>query len=43
MDEDIEGFLKTNELCYDRFTFDKVFRFLLTNDFDHEDAKDIIL
>jgi len=43
MDDEIEAFLKENETCYDRFTFDKIFRFLLENDFDHEDAKDMIL
>lgn len=39
----IEAFLKKHEICYDPFTFDKIFRFLLRNDFDHEDAKDLIL
>ena len=43
MDDEIEDFLKEHEICYDRFTFDKIFRFLLRNDFDHEDAKDVIL
>ncbi|HEY8781643.1 MAG TPA: hypothetical protein VIM16_08525 [Mucilaginibacter sp.] len=43
MDEEIEAFLKEHETCYDRFTFDKIFRFLLENDFDHEGAKDVIL
>ena len=42
MDDEIEEFLREHEICYDRFTFDKVFRFLLLNDFDHEDAKDLI-
>ncbi|MBS1521443.1 MAG: hypothetical protein JST50_10630 [Bacteroidetes bacterium] len=43
MDEEIEEFLKQHETCFDRFTFDKIFRFLLANDFSHEDAKDTIL
>lgn len=43
MDDEIEQFLREHEICYDRFTFDKIFRFLLLNDFDHEDAKDMIL
>jgi len=43
MDDEIEDFIRKNEICYDRFTFDKIFRFLLNNDFDHEDAKDLIL
>jgi hypothetical protein len=43
MDEEIEGFLSKHEICYDRFTFDKIFRFLLLNNYDHEEAKDVIL
>jgi hypothetical protein len=43
MDEEIETFLKDHEMCCDRFTFDKIFRFLLKNDFEHEEAKDTIL
>lgn len=43
MDDEIEDFLRKHEICYDRFTFDKIFRFLLKNDFDHDDAKDLIL
>jgi len=43
MDDEIEKFLREHETCFDRFTFDKIFRFLLANDFDHEDAKDLIL
>ncbi|BAU56255.1 hypothetical protein [Mucilaginibacter gotjawali] len=43
MDEEIEDFLREHEICYDRFTFDKIFRFLLKNDFDHEEAKDVIM
>lgn len=43
MDDGMEEFLKDHERCYDRFTFDKIFRFLLKNDFDYEEAKDAIL
>jgi hypothetical protein len=43
MDDEIEDFLREHWICYDRFTFDKIFRFLLENDFEHEDAKDVIL
>jgi hypothetical protein len=43
MDDEIENFLKKHEVCYDRFTFDKIFRFLLKNDFEREGAKDLIL
>ena len=39
----IEDFLEQNKKCYDRFTFDKVFKFLLLQDYSHEEAKDIIL
>jgi len=42
-DELIYKFLKKHEECFDRFTFDKVFRFLLSQDFDAEEAKDIML
>ncbi|MCK4654869.1 MAG: hypothetical protein KAU01_10540 [Candidatus Cloacimonetes bacterium] len=38
-----ENYLKENYEIYDRFTFDKVFRFLLSNDFEHEEAKGIIM
>lgn len=37
------NYLKENYEIYDRFTFDQVFRFLLSNDFEHEEAKDIIM
>jgi hypothetical protein len=43
MEDEAESFLSAHETCFDRFTFDKIFRFLLKNDFEHEDAKDIIL
>lgn len=42
-DEKIDQFLSEHEQCFDRFTFDEIFRFLLKHDFDHEDAKDIII
>lgn len=40
---DIEELLLKNYLCYDRFTFDNLFRTLLINDYSKEEAKDIIL
>jgi hypothetical protein len=43
MEDEIEQFLEQHETCYDRFTFDKIMRFLLANDYSHEDAKDTIL
>lgn len=39
----IEDFLEQNNECYDRFTFDKVFKLLLLQSFSNEEAKDIIL
>lgn len=42
-DELVYRFLKRHEECFDRFTFDKVFRFLLSQDLDAEQAKDMIL
>lgn len=42
-DEMIHEFLSRHQECFDRFTFDKIFRFLLTNNYSHEDAKDFIL
>lgn len=39
----INHFLKKHTECFDRFTFDKIFRFLLYQDFDAEDVKDMIL
>jgi hypothetical protein len=43
MDNYIKKYLVENRECFDRFTFDKIFRFLLTNQYSHEEAKDIIL
>lgn len=42
-DELIYKFLKKHKECFDRFTFDKVFRFLLSQSFDAEQAKDMII
>lgn len=39
----LENSLKKNYIVYERFTFDRVFRFLLLNGYEHEEAKDIIL
>ncbi len=41
--KEIEKFLQVHRVCYDRFTFDKIMRFLLARDFNHEDAKQLIL
>jgi hypothetical protein len=43
MDDEIEKYLEENKACFDRFTFDNVFRFLLANKYTHEEAKDMIL
>ena len=40
---DIDEFITKNNKCYDRFTFDKIFRLLLRNDYTKEEAKEIIL
>lgn len=40
---EIEDFIEQNKECYDRFTFDKVFKFLLLQDYSNEEAKDAIL
>ncbi len=40
---DIENILAENTQCYDRFTYDKIFRLLLIHGFTNEEAKDIIL
>lgn len=42
-DENIEKYIKENYKVYDRFTFDSVFRRLLKDGYDHEEAKDIIV
>ena len=38
-----EDFIKKNTKCYDRFTFDNIFKYLLSEDFTHEEAKDYII
>lgn len=40
---EVLDFLKENIECYDRFTFDKVFRYLLSQDYNNEESKDMIL
>ena len=40
---DIEMYLFENRFCYDRFSFDRIFRFLLLSDYTHEEAKELIL
>jgi len=36
-------YIKENYEVYDRFTFDYLFKKLLTDGYDHEETKDIIL
>jgi hypothetical protein len=44
LDKDyLENYLRDNYEVFDRFTFDKIFRFLLSNGYEIEEAKDIIL
>ncbi len=43
MDGEIEQYLLENQECFDRFTFDNIFRFLLKNGTSNEEAKDVIL
>lgn len=43
MENNIEKYLSENQICYDRFSFDSMLRFLLSNDYTHEEAKDLIL
>jgi hypothetical protein len=44
MDDDyLSGYIKENYEVYDRFTFDYLFKRLLSDGYDHEEAKDIIL
>ena len=40
--EELEDYIKENYEVYDRFTFDYLFRRLLKDGYDHEEAKDII-
>ena len=39
----IERFFHEHRECFDRFTFDRIFRLLLSDGYSHEDAKDLIL
>jgi hypothetical protein len=39
----IEDFFDENRECFDRFTFDEIFKYLLSEDYSHEEAKDLIL
>jgi len=41
--EDLEDYIKENYEVYDRFTFDYLFRNLLQDGYDHEEAKDVII
>jgi len=41
-DEFLEDYIKENYQVYDRFTFDYLFKRLLADGYDHEEAKDII-
>ena len=43
MDDEIIKYLNENYECFDRFTFDKIFKYLLSKDFSQEEAKDMIL
>ena len=36
-------YIKSNYKVYDRFTFDYLFKRLLADGYDHEEAKDVIL
>ena len=42
-DEFLPDYIKENYEVYDRFTFDYLFKRLLSDGYDHEEAKDIIL
>jgi len=41
-DEYLPSYIKENYEVYDRFTFDYLFKRLLTDGYDHEEAKDMI-
>jgi hypothetical protein len=41
--EDLEDYIKENDEVYDRFTFDSLFRKLLKEGYDDEEALDIII
>jgi len=42
-DEFPEDYIKENYEVFDRFTFDYLFKRLLADGYDHEEAKDIIV
>ena len=42
-DEFLKDYIRENYEVYDRFTFDYVFKRLLAEGYDNEEAKDIIL
>ena len=42
-DKYLPGYVKENYEVYDRFTFDYLFKRLLADGYDHEEAKDIIM
>ncbi len=42
-DDFLEDYVKDNYNVFDRFTFDYLFRRLLRDGYDHDEAKDIIL
>ena len=42
-DDYLEDYIMENYEVYDRFTFDYLFRNLLQDGYDHEEAKDIII
>jgi len=42
-DEYLPSYIKENYEVYDRFTFDYLFKRLLADGYDHEEAKDTIL
>jgi hypothetical protein len=42
-DNYLPDYIKDNYHVYDRFTFDHIFKKLLADGYDHEEAKDIIL
>jgi hypothetical protein len=40
---DLEKFFQKNIDCFDRFTFDRIFKRLLIEGYSNEEAKDLIL
>ena len=43
VDDFLEDYIRDNYEVFDRFTFDYLFRRLLKDGYDHDEAKDIIL